>query len=328
MTLIQRPRRLRRTDVLRSMVEETHLSAAHLIAPLFVKSGPKTREPITAMPGQFRLGLSELLDEIGAHVELGVRSFALFPALDDRLKTPCAKEALNPEGLYPEALRAVRKAYPAVVLMSDVALDPYSSDGHDGLVDPSTGAILNDETLPILSAMAVLHAHSGADMIGPSDMMDGRVGVIRSALDREGFSDCSIMSYTAKYASAFYGPFREALDSAPRSGNKLSYQMNPANALEAVREARLDCAEGADFLMVKPGMAYLDIIYRLSEIADIPIAAYQVSGEYSMICAASEKGWIDRSMAIVESLTAFRRAGASVVLSYFAKELALTLRNG
>lgn len=323
--IIKRPRRLRSTHNMRALVQEGHLGLDDLLAPLFLKEGKGLREPIGAMPGQFRFSLDELLKEIRELAALGIKAVALFPALEEKDKDPMAKEALNPLGLYPNALRAIKEQFPELVVMTDVALDPYSSDGHDGLVDPQTGRILNDETLEILSQMAVLHADCGADLIGPSDMMDGRVGAIRMALDGQGHQGCGIISYTAKYASSFYGPFREALDSAPRAGDKKTYQMNFANAKEALREAALDEEEGADILMVKPGLAYLDIVNQLSRQTTLPIAAYQVSGEYSMIKAAGERGWIDPKGAMIESLTAFKRAGASVILTYFAKEMAYML---
>ncbi len=326
MNLIQRPRRLRRSLALRSLVSETKLSTADLIAPLFLKEGTNSFEPILSMPGHGRMSLDLLLKEIKTLDELGVQCVSLFPALEDRLKDPRAKEALNPDGLYQRSIRAIKEKFPDILVMTDVALDPYSSDGHDGLVDPKTGTILNDETLEILAAMAVVQAQAGSDILGPSDMMDGRVGAIRSALDQAGFHDRTIMSYTAKYASSFYGPFREALASAPKSGDKKTYQMDFANAREALKEARLDLEEGADILMVKPGLSYLDIIYRLKEAFDVPIAAYQVSGEYAMVKAASERGWIDGEKVMIETLMSFKRAGADLILTYFAKEMALIIQ--
>lgn len=326
MSLIQRPRRLRRSPALRSLVSETKLSTADLIAPLFLKDGINSFEPIASMPGHGRMSLDLLLKEIKTLDELGVQCVSLFPALDDRLKDPRATEALNPDGLYLKAIAEIKEKFPDLLVMTDVALDPYSSDGHDGLVDPKSGLILNDETLEILAAMAVAQARAGSDILGPSDMMDGRVGAIRTALDQAGYHDRTIMSYTAKYASSFYGPFREALASAPKSGDKKTYQMDFANAREALKEARLDLAEGADILMVKPGLAYLDIIYRLKEAFDVPIAAYQVSGEYAMVKAASERGWIDGEKVMIETLMSFKRAGADLILTYFAKEMALIIQ--
>jgi porphobilinogen synthase len=327
MNLIQRPRRLRRTPALRRMVRETLLSVDDLIAPMFVIEGQGVRSPIESMPGQFRFSIDQLLIEAHELYDLGVSAIALFPAIDATKKDPKATEALNREGLYMRAISALKEALPELLLMSDVALDPYSSDGHDGLVDAQTGVILNDETLEILAQMAVLQCEFGADIVGPSDMMDGRIRAIREGLDAAGFSDRAIMSYTAKYASAYYGPFRDALDSAPKSGDKKTYQMDYSNSQEALKEARLDLEEGADILMVKPGLAYLDIIRDLSINFDVPISAYQVSGEYAMIKAAGDRGWIDAEAVMIESLVAFKRAGASVILTYFAKEMAQVINN-
>lgn len=320
--LFERPRRLRRTNALRAMVRETNVTPADLIAPLFVIPGKNEKIAITSMPGQYRYSLDLLVSECKELYKNGIPSVALFPALPNDIKTSDAKESYNPKGLYPDAIKAIKDAVPELMIMTDVALDPYNSDGHDGLVDAKSGEIKNDETLEVLMRMSVMQAKAGADIIGPSDMMDGRVGMIRSALDEEGFSQVAIMSYTAKYASAFYGPFRDALDSAPKSGDKKTYQMDPANAREAFREARLDASEGADFLMVKPGIAYLDIIARLAQVHDLPIAAYNVSGEYAMVKAAAANGWIDGEKVMNEMLLAFRRAGADVILSYFAGEFA------
>jgi porphobilinogen synthase len=307
------------------MVQENNLAVKDLIMPLFVKDG-KAAEPIKSMPGQSRLGIEGLLKECDQLLELGVKCISLFPALSDDLKDKLATESKNINGLYPQAIRAVKEKFPEMVVMTDVAMDPYSSDGHDGLVDEQ-GNILNDETLPILAEMAIVQAQAGSDIIGPSDMMDGRIGYIRTGLDKAGFSQTSIMSYSAKYASAFYGPFRDALESAPKSGDKKTYQMNPANSKEALHEALLDDQEGADILMVKPGLPYLDIIKILKDHIDKPIAAYNVSGEYAMIKAAHEKGWIDGPAVMMESLMSFKRAGADVVLTYFAKEAATYLKN-
>lgn len=325
--LWERPRRLRRTQALRNMVQEHHVSPSNLIAPLFVIDGKNKKVPVDSMPGQFRLSVDLLVEECKELYKLGIPAVDIFPAIDASLKTPDAKEGLNPNGLYPNAIKAIKDAVPELMVMTDVALDPYSSDGHDGLVDPKTGEIINDETLEVLAQMALLHARCGADIIGPSDMMDGRVATIRDVLDSEGYSHVSIMSYTAKYASAFYGPFRDALDSAPKAGDKKTYQMNPANVREALREARLDESEGADFLMVKPGIAYLDVIAALARNTELPIAAYNVSGEYAMVKAAAEKGWIDGDRVMHEMLMAFRRAGADVILTYFAKEFARAAYN-
>jgi len=252
-------------------------------------------------------------------VAMGVKAFALFPAIENDKKDPTAREASNPDGLLPQSIAKIKSAVPEALLITDVAMDPYSSDGHDGLV--KNGVILNDESLEILAAMALTQARAGADIVAPSDMMDGRVGYLRRALDGEGFRDVGILAYTAKYASAFYGPFRDALDSAPKHGDKKTYQMDPANRREALREAQLDVAEGADMLMVKPALAYLDIISDLKQNTHLPIAAYQVSGEYAMIKAAAERGWLSERAAFVESLTSIKRAGADVILSYYADAL-------
>jgi porphobilinogen synthase len=308
------------------MVRENHLSPDHLIAPLFVVDGKNTVFPIKSMPGHARLSIDELVREAKELYALGVRCVALFPAIDDRLKTPDAREAHNRDGLNARAIRAVKDAVPGMLVMGDIALDPYSSEGHDGLVDPKTGEILNDPTLEVLAKQALCEAEAGADIIGPSDMMDGRVGYLRRALDESRFQNTLIMSYTAKYASGYYGPFREALDSSPKKGDKKTYQMDPANSTEALREAQLDADEGADILMVKPGLPYLDIIYRLKEMSTLPIAAYNVSGEYAMVKAAAQNGWIDNDKVILETLTCFRRAGADVILTYFAKEAARLLQ--
>lgn len=323
----ERPRRNRKTNAMREMVRENSLTVKDLIAPLFVCEGNSIKKPILSMPGQFRFSLDLLLEEIKELEALGIPCVSLFPALTDDLKDPTGTESLNPNGLFQRTIRAVKAAYPKLLVMTDVALDPYSSDGHDGVVDSSTGEILNDLTLGLLAQMAVSQAKAGSDIIGPSDMMDGRVQVIRDALDDEGFTHVSIMSYTAKYASSFYGPFREALDSAPKSGDKKTYQMDYANKKEAIREAILDQREGADILLVKPGLAYLDIIHVLKEQSHLPIAAYNVSGEYAMVKAAAEKGWIDGEAVMVEMLTSFKRAGADMIITYFAKEMAFKLKN-
>lgn len=320
--LFERPRRHRRTEALRSMVREHAVTPANLIAPLFVIPGKNEKVAIHSMPGQSRLSVDLLVEECKQLYKLGIPAVALFPALPASMKTPDAKESFNPNGLYPTAIKAIKDAVPELMIMTDVALDPYNSDGHDGLVNPKTGEIKNDETLEVLAKMSLMQAHAGADIIGPSDMMDGRVGVIRSSLDEDNLSHVAIMSYTAKYASGFYGPFRDALDSAPKAGDKKTYQMDPANIREAMREARLDALEGADYLMVKPGIAYLDVIAALASNSDLPIAAYNVSGEYAMVKAAAEKGWIDGDKVRDEMLLAFRRAGADVILSYFAGEFA------
>lgn len=322
--MIHRPRRNRKSEAIRRMVAETQLQASDVLYPFFLVEGNQQKLEVASMPGQYRWSLDLLIPEMEACYELGIRSFAVFPAIADSKKDKMATESHNPDGLYPTALRAIKAALPDATILTDVAMDPYSSDGHDGIV--KNGKILNDETLEVLAKMAVVQAEAGADIIGPSDMMDGRVGYIRQALDNSGHTDVSIMSYTAKYASAFYGPFRDALDSAPKSGNKKTYQMDPANRREALIEAELDVAEGADMLMVKPALAYLDIIRLLHDQFDLPIAAYNVSGEYAMIKAAAERGWLDGQATMLESLMSIRRAGAKVILTYFAKELALYIK--
>jgi porphobilinogen synthase len=323
--MLNRPRRNRQNEVIRSMVRESYLSPDHFIAPLFVIEGKNQIIPIKSMPGHSRLSIDELVKEAKELYSLGVKCVALFPAIDDKLKTPDAREAYNRDGLNARAIRAVKESVPGMLVMGDIALDPYSSDGHDGLVNPKTGEIMNDPSLEVLAKQALCEAEAGADIIGPSDMMDGRVGYIRMALDDSNHHNKLIMSYTAKYASGYYGPFREALDSAPKKGDKKTYQMDPANSTEALREAELDTAEGADILMVKPGLPYLDIIYRLKEISTLPIAAYNVSGEYAMVKAAAQNGWIDNDKVVIETLTCFRRAGADIILTYFAKEAAKLL---
>jgi porphobilinogen synthase len=316
----QRPRRNRKSAFVRDLVRESKVSVEDLIWPVFVKEGIQKREEIKSMPGVFRLSEKELVQEAKEAHKLGIRAVALFPAIDPNKKDPIGSESLNKNSLVPRAVRALKSAIPDLVVITDVALDPFSSDGHDGIV--RDGEIVNDESVELLAQMAVVHAEAGADFVAPSDMMDGRVGAIREALDQSGHSKVGILSYCAKYASSFYGPFRDALDSAPKSGDKKTYQMDPANAREALREAALDVREGADILMVKPGMPYLDVLYRLREKVSLPLAVYQVSGEYAMICAAAERGMIDRTRAIDESLVAFKRAGADMILTYFAKEWA------
>jgi porphobilinogen synthase len=276
------------------------------------------------MPGIFRLSADLMLKEIEACMKLGIRAFDIFPAVEDQYKDKIATKSYDSNFFYLKALREIKKQFPEACIMTDVAMDPYSSDGHDGLV--RDGKIINDDTLEILGKMALAQAETGIDILGPSDMMDGRVGYLRNVLDENGFTEVSIMSYTAKYASGFYNPFRDALDSAPKFGDKKTYQMNPANKREALIEAELDTSEGADFLMVKPALAYLDIIHLLKENSTLPIAAYNVSGEYSMIKAAHEKGWLDGTRVMKESLLSIKRAGADVILTYFAKEFAEQLR--
>ncbi|MCK6595653.1 MAG: porphobilinogen synthase [Bacteriovoracaceae bacterium] len=324
---IQRPRRNRKSEAVRRLVRENLLSTNDLIAPLFLKDGKDIKEPIHSMPGVVRYSLEHLVQECRELYALGVPCVALFPAIEEKLKNAKASEAVNPNGLYQKAIKEIKNAVPDLLIMTDIALDPYSSDGHDGIVDAKTGMILNDETLEILAEMAVVQAKAGADIVGPSDMMDGRVAAIRDALDEENFSNVSIMSYTAKYASAFYGPFRDALNSAPKKGDKKTYQMDYANSREALREAYLDEEEGADILMVKPGLPYLDIIKLLKDNTTLPIAAYNVSGEYAMVKAAHQNGWVDGEKVMMEMLTSFKRAGSDMILTYFAKEAAQLIKN-
>ena len=319
--MLQRPRRNRKSEVIRQMVQETHVSAANLIFPLFIIDGENQKPEVSSMPGIFRYSVDNLLREVESCMNLGLKSFDLFPNIDESLKDKMATESYREESLYLRAIREVKKEFPEACVITDVAMDPYSSDGHDGVVD--NGEILNDETLEVLGKMALAHARAGADIIAPSDMMDGRVGYIRKTLDEHGYSGVSIMSYSAKYASAFYGPFRDALNSAPKFGDKKNYQMNPANQREALIEANLDEIEGADFLMVKPALPYLDVIKLLKDNTELPIAAYNVSGEYAMIKAAVQNGWLNEQRAITEVLTSIRRAGATAILTYHAKEVLL-----
>jgi porphobilinogen synthase len=321
--LNRRPRRNRQSDAMRALVQETTLSVNDFIFPMFVQEGTDTKIEIKSMPGIFRFSLDTLLKEIGEVQALGIKSICLFPNYPESKKDKYGSESLVSDTLYLKALSEIKSKFPDIVIMTDVALDPYSSDGHDGVVE--NGKILNDETVDILVKMSVAQAKAGADIIGPSDMMDGRVGAIRKGLDAEGFTNVSIMAYTAKYASAFYGPFRDALESAPKFGDKKTYQMNPANVKEALIEAELDFAEGADILMVKPAFSYLDVIKTLKDNFNIPISAYNVSGEYAMIKAASQNGWIDGEKAKMEMLISMKRAGADIILSYFAKEVAVLL---
>ncbi len=318
--MLQRPRRNRSSAVIRSMVEETRLSVKDMLFPLFVMEGKNVSTEIKSMPGIYRYSTDLLLKEIESCVNLGIQSFALFPQVAESKKDSMATESYKKGSLYLESIYEVSKRFPEISLLTDVAMDPYSSDGHDGIVQG--GQILNDETLPVLAKMAIAQAQAGSKLIGPSDMMDGRIGYLRESLDDAGFSHVGIMAYTAKYASAFYGPFRDALESAPKFGDKKTYQMNPANRREALIELELDESEGADFLMVKPALAYLDIIALLHENSHLPIAAYNVSGEYAMVKAAAQQGWIDGEKAMLECLLSIKRAGAQVILTYFAKEFA------
>lgn len=308
------------------MVRETRLDLANLVFPLFVVDGKGKKDPIGALPGISRFSEDLVIKEVEECMNLGLKSFVLFPALEDSLKDKAATYSYSDKNFYLRIISRIKKEFPESCLVSDVAMDPYSSDGHDGLV--VDGKIMNDETLGILGKMAVAQAESGIDIIGPSDMMDGRVQHLREELDDEGFEDVAIMSYCAKYASAYYGPFREALESEPKTGDKKTYQMDPSNKWEALREAELDFAEGADFLMVKPAILYLDVIHLLKEKFEIPIAAYNVSGEYAMLKAASANGWLNYNQAMPEMLLSIKRAGASAILTYFAKEYAQMLKEG
>ncbi len=318
-----RPRRNRRTSAIRSMVRENILSPADLILPMFFHEDAEDT-PIPSMPGVTRWSLASLVREAGEAHALGIPAVVLFPKIEDSLKTPLAEESFNDNGLVPRAIRALKAAHPTLCVITDVALDPYNSEGHDGIVqrnERGTLEILNDETVDVLCSQALSHARAGADIVAPSDMMDGRVAAIREALDDEDFINVSILSYTAKYASAFYGPFRGALDSAPKDGDKKTYQMDPSNTREALRETLLDEAEGADILMVKPAGLYLDVIAKVRETSTLPIAAYQVSGEYLMLKSASASGWLDEKAIVLESLIAIKRAGADMIMTYFAKDV-------
>ena len=322
-----RPRRLRRDEFTRNLVRENHLSAHDLIYPVFVLDGQRRREAVSSMPGVERLSLDELLPVAEECVSLGIPVMALFPVVDPSLKTPDGKEAANPEGLIPRVVRGLKARFPELGVMTDVALDPYTSHGQDGLLD-ETGYILNDETVKVLEQQALTQARAGVDIVAPSDMMDGRIGAIRGQLEANQLIHTRIMAYSAKYASAFYGPFRDAVGSAANlgKGNKKAYQMDPGNSDEALREVAMDIAEGADMVMVKPGMPYLDIVRRVKDEFRLPTFAYQVSGEYAMLKAAAQNGWLDHDAVMMESLLAFKRAGADGILSYFALEAARQLR--
>jgi porphobilinogen synthase len=320
MQITKRFRRLRSNAALRNMVAETSLTTDHFIVPLFISEGENKKEPIPSMPGYFRLSLDTLQDEIKELDALGLGAVLLFVKVPDELKDNEGKEALNPDGLMQRAIRQIKKLSPSMLVFTDVALDPYSSYGHDGIVENQK--IVNDPTVDVLAKMAVSHAQAGADFVAPSDMMDGRVRAIREKLDEAGFTETGILSYSAKYASGFYGPFRDALDSAPGFGDKKTYQMDFRNSAEAIKEVELDIEEGADIVMVKPAGAYLDIIRSVKNAVKVPVAAYQVSGEYAMIKAAAANGWLDEKQVMIESLMAIRRAGADVIASYFAKEFA------
>jgi porphobilinogen synthase len=323
-----RPRRLRRDDFTRNLVREHALTASDLIYPVFVLDGKQRREPVASMPGVERLSLDLLLPVAQQCVELGIPVMALFPVIDPSLKTPDGKEAWNASGLVPRVVRELKAQFPQLGVMTDVALDPFTSHGQDGLLD-ETGYILNDETVAVLVRQALCQAEAGVDIVAPSDMMDGRIGAIRTALEAAGLIHTRIMAYSAKYASAFYGPFRDAVGSASNLGksNKNVYQMDPGNSDEALREVAMDIAEGADMVMVKPGMPYLDIVRRVKDEFRVPTFAYQVSGEYAMLKAAAQNGWLDHDAVMMESLLAFKRAGADGVLTYFALDAARKLKS-
>ena len=318
--MLQRPRRNRLTPTLRNLVQENHLQVSSLIQPLFLVPGENIKLEIKSLPGIFRFSEDLLMEEIGACMAVGVQTFLIFPAIPEELKDKGATYSYSKDNFYLKAARNIKKKFPSSCIISDVAMDPYSIDGHDGWVED--GQILNDKTLPVLAKMAAAQAEAGFDMIGPSDMMDGRIQYIREYLDNEGYTNTGIMAYTAKYASAFYGPFRDALDSAPKAGDKKTYQMNPANLQEALKEAHLDISEGADVIMVKPALHYLDVIHLLKTNTNIPIAAYHVSGECAMLIAAAQNGWLDRQKAIEETLMGIKRAGADIIITYFAREYA------
>lgn len=322
---IQRPRRLRGTATIRRMVRENHLTVDDLIYPMFVMEGESQKIEISSMPGCYRYTLDLLLKEIAEIFALGINAVALFPVILESRKDDLGTESYNPDGLVQRTVRAIKENIPEILVITDIALDPFTTHGHDGIIDEQ-GVILNDPTVEILVKMAISQAAAGSDMVAPSDMMDGRIGAIRQALDAEGYIDVRILVYSAKYASAYYGPFRDALDSAPKFGDKKTYQMDAANSREAMKEVALDIAEGADIVMVKPALAYLDIIRQVKDYTNLPVAAYNVSGEYAMIKAAAQQGWIDEKKLILETLTSMKRAGADLILTYFAKEVALMLK--
>lgn len=322
--LFSRPRRNRKNPVIRALVRETDITPDRLVMPCFVLDGKGREEPIVSMPGCFRRSIDRLIEAAREWDSLGVRTLNLYPVIPAEQKDAKASLADAPDGLFQRAVTSLKEALPHVMLATDVALDPYTDHGHDGLLSPD-GRILNDETVEVLCRQALAQARAGADIIAPSDMMDGRVGAIREALDEEGFTEVSILSYSAKYASGFYGPFRDALSSAPKSGDKKTYQMDPANRREARREALLDDAEGADMLMIKPALPYLDVLAEIRQITDLPLCAYHVSGEYAMLKAASQNGWLDYERCLMESLVSIRRAGADFIFTYGAADAARLL---
>jgi len=316
--LPMRPRRNRKSAAIRELVKETRLHPANLVWPLFVQEGSQKRSPISSLPGCARLSADLIIEEVREAHKLGIQAIALFPVIEDSLKDSQASESKNENGLLPQTIKALKDSVPEIAVITDVAMDPYSSDGHDGIVEH--GKILNDTTLEILADMALVQANAGADMVAPSDMMDGRVGFIRKALDESGFQDVGILSYAAKYASALYGPFRDALDSAPKSGAKKTYQMDPANIRDAIRAVALDIQEGADIVMIKPALPYLDVIRSVKDKVNVPVAAYHVSGEYAMAKAAGEKGWLVAEDVLSEMLLCIKRAGADIIFTYAAKD--------
>ena len=318
MYLQRRNRILRKSDAIRSMVRETALSPADFIVPLFIIEGNQQISEISSMPGYYRRSIDLTVKEVKELWQMGLKAVLLFVKSADALKDNKGTEALNPNGLMQRSIRAIKEAAPEMVVMTDVALDPFSSYGHDGIVE--NGQIVNDPTVEVLAKMSVSHALAGADFVAPSDMMDGRIGAIRHALEEAGHTNTGIMAYSAKYASCFYGPFRDALDSAPGFGDKKTYQMDPANRVEAIREVIMDVEEGADIVMVKPALSYLDIIREVKNTVDVPVSCYNISGEYAMIKAAAQMGWIDENKAIIETLTSMKRAGADMIATYFAKQ--------
>jgi porphobilinogen synthase len=321
-----RGRRLRANDALRKMVAEHHLKPADFIAPLFVMGGEDGKEEIASMTDYYRYTINLLMDEVQELKDAGIRSVLVFVKVPDDKKDNKGTEALNPEGLMQRAVRAIKKDFPDMLVMTDVALDPYSNYGHDGIVKDNE--ILNDESVEVLAKMAVSHAKAGADIIAPSDMMDGRIGAMRKALDKQDFKNTGLMAYSAKYASSYYGPFRDALDSSPGFGDKKTYQMDPSNVREAIKEAQLDEQEGADIVMIKPGMPYMDVIRAVKEKVHIPVSVYNVSGEYAMLKAAAAKGWLNEEEAMMEALIGFKRAGADLIATYFAKAASKVLNSG
>ena len=327
MQLTHRPRRLRRNPSIRSLVRENYLSVDDFIYPMFVMEGENSRVEIPSMPEAYRFTLDLLVKEVEEIYALGIKAIALFPAVPEEKKDLTGTESFNPDGLAQRAVRAIKAAVPDVIIFTDVALDPFTTHGHDGIIDDN-GVIINDQTVEVLVKMSVSQAEAGTDFVSPSDMMDGRIGAIREGLDAAGFENVGILAYSAKYASAYYGPFRDALGSAPKSGDKKTYQMDPANSREAIKEVYLDIAEGADIVMVKPALAYLDIIAKVKDATNVPVAAYNVSGEYAMVKAAAQLGWIDEKKVMFETLLSMKRAGADIILSYHAKAVAQLLASG